>query len=789
MTSLSSPSAYPQPFGALLRRFRLAAGLSQEALAERARMSARAVSDLERGVNRAPRHETLLLLIEALNLGAVERQLFTLSARPELAVSVDTSDASSARLRARLPHLPQPPTSIIGREDDIQRGIDLLIGQANQVRLVTLVGPGGVGKTRLAVEMAHRSADAWSDGAAFVALAELQDVELVATELALRLGVQPLPRCDVAELLCNALASQRMLLVLDNFERVITAASLVSRLLERCADLHILTTSRVPLRIRAETVMRIDPLSPVAALDLLTERAAAAGATTPIERATAIQICRLGDHLPLAIELVAMRLPTQTPALLLDRLSTNLTAFKADVRDLPPRQRALSATIDWSYQLLTTTEQSLFRCLGVFEGGCRLRDVAAVWDSGQTSDATLSVLSALVEHSLVQVEACVDAEDSEPRYRMLDTIHAFAQLQLRECGEWDEQGRAHADHFAELAATAAEIRPGQDSRDAVVWRELPNLRAARAWAHEHGATHTELVLITGLGQLLYMHGLTTEALSWTYGALALGPTAITADADAQLWAWACYGAARVLFDAGDLARAEHYCEEGIQMERSRGLNAATAELLCVAGQVAQQRGEEVAAGTRFAEALAHARATGNPQSMGTALTGAAQIALRMGAFDEANAYLREALALSTQLGLTWAVALIQTHLGQLALARRDFTASREHFRTALTEYQQVENELYLAWCLEGLAAAELGLGMAARAARLCGAAETLRERAYGPRPADEQSAFDRTTVAARASLGEVEFYAAWAASRSASRESVITFALATDTARDAPAVG
>jgi hypothetical protein len=164
--------------------------------------------------------------------------------------------------------------------------------------------------------------------------------------------------------------------------------------------------------------------------------------------------------------------------------------------------------------------------------------------------------------------------------------------------------------------------------------------------------------------------------------------------------------------------------------------------------------------------------------MQTALTGAAQIALRSGALDEADAYLGEALALSEQLGLTWAAALIKTHLGQAALARRDFATSCAHFRAALAEYQLVGNDLYLAWCLEGLAAAELGAGLAARAAWLCGAAAALRERAQGPRPADEQVAFDRTREAVQAALGEARFNAAWVASYDASRVSIITFALA-----------
>lgn len=768
MTSASSPSASALPFGPLLRRYRLAAGLSQEALAERARISTRAVSDLERGINRAPRHETLLLLVEALELGPEDRQLLILAARPEL---MAPDEAFSPPHRARLP---QPPTPVIGREEDIQRGLDLLMGSA---RLVTLTGPGGVGKTRLAVELARRSEAGWRDGAAFIPLADVVDPDLVATELALRLAVRPATHHDMMDLLCDALSGRKMLLVLDNFERVIAAAPLISQLLERAPGLHLLITSRVPLRIRAETVLRVRPLSQDAALALLAERAAAAGVPAPVERATAVQLCRLGDHLPLAIELVAMRLPTHTPALLLDSLSSNVAALGADVRDLPPRQRALSATIDWSYQLLSPREQSLFRCLGVFEGGCRLRDVEAVWGNEQTSGLTLETLSQLVEHSLVQQEEGADLPDGEPRYRMLDTIHGYARHLLQACGEWDARRRAHAERFAALAAASGEIHAGQDSRDAAIWRELPNLRAARAWAHAQGQTHTELIFVTGLGRLLYMEGLSEEALRWTHEVLAPGPGAIETEEDAQLWALACYGAARMLFDAGNLPEAERSCAEGLDMERLHDLNVATAELLCVQGQIAQQRGDEAAAHALFAEALAHARAADNVRGVLTALTGAAQVAMDSGAFDEADAHLREAFALSTRLGFVWATALIHTHLGRLALAQSDFLTSQEHFRAALTKYQQVGNEVYLAWCLEGLAAAALGSGMPARAAWLCGAADGLRESAHAPRPAGEQTGFDRTMAVARASLGEAGFETAWVTGRRATREDMISFAL------------
>jgi predicted ATPase/transcriptional regulator with XRE-family HTH domain len=767
MASAWSTSASVQPFGPLLRRLRLAAGLSQEALAERAQVSTRTVSDLERGINRAPRHETLLLLVEALHLDDTERQLLTLAARPELTAPADLPAAPP------LIHLPQPSSAIFGRDDDIQRAIDLLLGPA---RLVTLVGPGGVGKTRLAVEVARRSAPAWSDGVEFVDLSELQEAELVATELALRLGLRPALHRDVTEALGDALANRWMLLVLDNFERVIGAAALVALLLEHGAELRILATSRVALRIRAETVLHVQPLAPAAAHALLADRAAAAGVPAPIDPATAARLCQLGDHLPLAIELLAMRLPTQTPALLLDRLSSSLGAFSAEARDLPPRQRALSATIRWSYNLLSSAEQSLFRCLGVFEGGSRLWDIRAIWESGESADAIPDALSALVEHSLLHIEETAEATEGGPRYRMLDTIHAFARQMLRDSGEWDARQRAHAEHFAALALEVVEVSTGQDRRDAALWGELSNVRAARVWAHEHGARSTELRLAT-VSRLLYMHGLSAEALHWIDVCLAHGASWITAQDDAQLWAKACYGAARVLFDAGDLPAAERRVEDGIEMERAHGLDISTAELLSIAGQIAQQQGDLAAAGERYAEALAHARAAGNAQSMGTVLSGAAQVAVQAGAFDKATTYLTEALELSERLELAWSVALLQTHLGQATLAQRDIAASREHFRAALACYRQVGNELYLAWCLEGLAAAELGGNMAARTAWLCGAADTLRERARGPRPASEQSAFERTVAAARSVMGDAAFDAAWDAGHAASREAIIAFAL------------
>ena len=370
-------------FGVLLRRYRLAAGLTQEGLAEASGMSARGVQDLERGVNVTPRAETVRLLSEALCLDARQRAALVVAAHPELAT--DVAEAAVPDSPARLP---VPPTTLVGRDGDVVEACTLLRrpDHPTGARLLTLTGPGGVGKTRLAIALAAAVEADFADGVVWVELAALHDPGLVAATVARALGLGDDNGAAQVQL-DGALAEKRMLLVLDNMEHLLAAAPLIAEVLSAAPDLTVLVTSRTRLRLRGERVYPVAPLavaapsgsverSPAgadpAAVRLFVERASEVdfGFGLRLDQvATVTEICRRLDGLPLAIELAAARVKVLPPTALLARLERRLPLLDRRPRDAPAHQRTMRDTIAWSYELLTAEEQAIFRRLAVFDGG------------------------------------------------------------------------------------------------------------------------------------------------------------------------------------------------------------------------------------------------------------------------------------------------------------------------------------------------------------------------------------------------------------------------------------
>ena len=400
----------PAPgFGPFLRRLRLVAGLSQEELAESAGLSVRGVSDLERGRRTSPRPETVRLLAEALKLNPKERASLIAAAHPELIaerpveISPNLPPSALATPLRPAPAL-VPPTRLVGRDAEVERVGGLL--QRDDVRLVTLTGPGGVGKTRLALAVAAEIGvnDRFTDGVALVELAPVREPALVASAIAAALGIKESGNQPLAESLNEALQDRHLLLVLDNFEHVLPSALLVASLLASCPSLVILATSRERLHLRGEREMAVEPLATpaipdpatpaslanlagVAAVSLLIERAEEADLTfiLTVENAPAIaELCRTLDGLPLAIELAAPRLKLLSPQALLTRLTHRLQVLTDGPRDLPDRQKTLRDTIAWSYELLTPAEQALFRQVAVFAAGTSLEAIEVVADISGT---------------------------------------------------------------------------------------------------------------------------------------------------------------------------------------------------------------------------------------------------------------------------------------------------------------------------------------------------------------------------------------------------------------------
>ncbi len=457
------------PFSPLLRHHRVRAGLSQEALAERARVSARAISALERGVNTRPQLETVRRLATALELDPNGRAALLAAARPDAAPPAPPPTGPPTA--TRYAPLPTPPAPLLGRDAELARLAALLGDPAR--RLLTLVGPGGIGKTRLAVELAATRRGDFADGTAFVDLAAIRDPDLVPPAIADALqlheiGGQPLP-----DRLKDARRDRHLLLLLDNFEQVLDAAPLVADLLSACARLTVLATSRAPLRLRGEREFPVPPLAlpdpahlpaPDAvaaypAVALFRERARAVRpdfALTAENTPTVVAICARLDGLPLALELAATRLKSLSPGALLARLDKRLPLLTGGARDLPARQRTLRDTIAWSEGLLAPEDRAFFRALAVFAGGGPLTAIEAICHppAGATplpGGVLLDRLGILVDQSLLRQIA---PDRDEPRFAMLETIREYATERLAASGEMATYQDAHAAYFLVLTEAA-----------------------------------------------------------------------------------------------------------------------------------------------------------------------------------------------------------------------------------------------------------------------------------------------------------------------------------------------
>jgi len=537
-----------ESFGNTLRRVRSSAGLSQEALAERAGLSARGISDLERG-RRMPRLATVRMLADALELDASARSTLIRAAQSNLppmpvpagSVSADAAVSVADTRTGSHVNLPLPSSSLIGRERDVADVLLMLRSPAT--RLVTLTGPGGAGKTRLALRVVTDLVGEIDDGVFFIALAPLTDAELVVPTIAEVLGIRESSESNLLSTITLALRERSVLLLLDNFEHVLNAAPAIGELLARCAGVRVLVTSRAPLYLRGEQIVDVEPLAlPMPGIEPSVEDVDQYGALTLfIDRARSVKprfaassaniavinaVCQRLDGLPLAIELAAARMRVLTPEQLLALLDRRVLLLTGGARDLPVRHQTLRNTIAWSNDLLTADERRTFRWLSVFAGSWTLESAAAVTDDSEM--VVLDRVGVLLDHSLVRRS---DWTDPEARFEMLAVIREFGLEQLALDVEVDDVCQRHAAYFMTFVEQQGFDRIVTDEalRLARVDSVYDNVRTALRWFVDWHQSDMALRLCVALRQFWMVRGYLSEGSRWLDAALALDAVARTPD--------------------------------------------------------------------------------------------------------------------------------------------------------------------------------------------------------------------------------------------------------------------
>ena len=810
-----SKSTSTSIFGQQLKQLRDKLDLTQQALGQRAGLSVAAIRKLESG-ERRPSKEVAEALAKALQVPTLERAAFVVTARSDPQNSVQVAAAKTALPPNNLPGL--LPT-LIGRDADV---IDLASRVTGKSRLVTVLGPGGVGKTRLALQVAEQVLPAFVDGVWFIDLSPVRDPELVPVTLLRALGLAEDATQPQLQTLKQGLVNKSLLLVLDNFEQVTRAAPQVAELLSACRQVKALVTSRERTHIATEQTHALAPLSLADACALFVARAQHAKPDFKLNSANepaVHELCQRLDGLPLAIELVAARMKLMTPQAILARIVTAHGHIRNDyvadgLSDLPARQHTLRDTIQWSYDLLKTDEQRAFRQLGIFVGGCTLEAAEAVIESPDPV-AVWNALTSLLDKSLIQQRE----HDGEARFVMLETIREYARNILETSHESESTFQRYATHFHKIAWEAKGVLRAKDQAAcaAQIDRDHDNLRSVLQIWLERGEYLNAAQAAGALQTFWYFKGYIKEGQQWLSKIWDVKPASFAREEERIAWSRVAGGLGMFADERGDFAQslvwyehalslardtkerfwlrsvlsylcqahtevgnldlAEAFGQDGLAIARELNDTRAIGVHVSDLGALARKRGNFQAAYDFFQESLQLSRKIDNPLDICSDLGNLANVAQAMGKLDEAADWVQQGVELANKLGHTPSLLYVKTIAATVALSRLDYPAAQHECRDVLVLNREIKGIHHDAAILECTAKIMQHNNRHESATQLLGAVSNAYSEMGRSWDESDRKGFDEYSATSRITLGDAIFEREFACGQALSLEEAVQFAL------------